>query len=115
MKKKEITIDADGKIFGRLASEIAIILRGKNLPNFLPREMSQVVVRVKNIAKIKLTGKKKEQKVYIRHTGYPGGLKFVTYEEQIKKDPGRALRFAVLGMLPKNRQRAKVIKNLIIE
>lgn len=112
---KEIIIDANGKILGRLASEIAGLLRGKNKADFLPYKMPKVIVRVKNIDKIKLTGKKAKQKIYIHHTGYPGGLKVRTYEEEIKKDPGRALRFAVLGMLPKNRQRPKIIKNLIIE
>lgn len=112
---KEITIDADGKILGRLATEIAVILRGKNSPDFLPYKMPQRVVRVKNIGKIKLTGKKTKQKVYIYHTGHPRGLRRKTYEEQIKKEPARALKSAVLGMLPKNRQRARLIKNLIIE
>jgi len=112
---KEITIDADGKIFGRLASEIAVLLRGKNSPDFLPYKMPEVIVRVKNIGKIKLTGKKTKQKIYIHHTGHPRGLRVRTYEEQIQKEPARALRLAVLGMLPKNRQRAKIIKHLIIE
>ncbi len=115
MRQKEYTIDASDKILGRLASEIALLLRGKNKMDFLPYRISEVVVRVKNIAEIKLTGKKKKQKVYIHHTGHPRGLKKITYEEQIKKDSGRALRLAVLGMLPKNRQRPKVIKRLIIE
>lgn len=112
---KEITIDADGKIFGRLATEIATLLRGKNHPSFLPYKMPRITVRVKNIDKIKLTGKKVKQKVYIHHTGYPRGLRMKTYEEQVQKDPTRAFRLAVLGMLPKNRQRTKLIKNLIIE
>ncbi|MDP1629400.1 MAG: uL13 family ribosomal protein, partial [bacterium] len=75
----------------------------------------RIIVRIKNIDKIVLTGKKTEQKVYIHHTRYAGGLRTKTYKDLIKKDPGRPLKLAVMGMLPKNRQRAKIIKNLIIE
>jgi large subunit ribosomal protein L13 len=112
---KEYIIDATDKVFGRLASEIAVILRGKHSPGFLPYKMPQITVRVKNIGKIKLTGKKTKQKVYIHHTGHPRGLRVRAYEQQLQKEPARALRFAVLGMLPKNRQRPKIINHLIIE
>ena len=114
-KSKNYNIDAAGKSLGRLATEIATLLRGKNEVNYLPRLDPMITVRVFNLNKIVLTGKKASQKIYYHYTGYPGGLKKVKYPDLIKKDPGRALRLAVLGMLHKNRLRAKLIKRLIIE
>lgn len=99
---------------GRLASEIATLLRGKNEVNYLPRLDPMITVKVSNLNKIVLTGKKASEKIYYHYTGYPGGLKKVKYSDLIKKNPGRALRLAVLGMLHKNRLRAKLIKRLII-
>ena len=108
-------IDAKGKALGRLASEIAVTLRGKKEINYLPYLDPMVVIKVINVDKILLTGKKSIQKTYRYHTGYPGGLKTVKYLELIKKDKGRALKLAVLRMLNKNRLRAKLMKRLIIE
>lgn len=115
MANKIYNIDAAGKSLGRLASEIAILLRGKNEVNYLPSLDPMITVRVFNLNKIVLTGKKASEKIYYHYTGYPGGLKKVKYPDLIKKDPGRALRLAVLRMLHKNRLRAKLIKRLIIE
>ena len=115
MKEKTHTIDATGKSLGRLAGQIALLLRGKNKTDFVPyKEMGDFVV-VKNIRKIRLTGKKLEQKKYYRHSGFLGGLKEVPMEKIFKVNPGEVLREAVFGMLPKNRLRVKQIKKLKIE
>ena len=114
-KPKTYNIDAAGKSLGRLASEIAVLLRGKKEINYFPHLDPMVTVKVANINKVLLTGRKSTQKIYRYHTGYPGGLKEVGYRELIKKDRGRALRMAVLRMLHKNRLRAKLIKRLVIE
>jgi len=114
MARKTHTIDAAGKVLGRLASEIVILLRGKQKPDFLPyKDMGDFVV-VKNIDKIKLTGKKFEKKIYFRHSGYLGGLKETPLKKIFGVNPGEILKKAVLGMLPKNKLRAKQIKRLKI-
>lgn len=107
-------IDATNKILGRLASEIAKILQGKHKANFLPYKKCKEVIEVVNVDKIKITGKKLKDKIYWRHSGYPGGLKKVTLKELFEKDPGEVLKRAVLGMLPKNRLRRQRIKRLKI-
>lgn len=114
-KSKNYNIDATGKSLGRLATEIATFLRGKNEVNYLPSLDPMITVRVFNLNKIVLTGKKASEKIYYHYTGYPGGLKKVKYPDLIKKGSGRALRLAVLRMLHKNRLRAKLMKRLIIE
>jgi large subunit ribosomal protein L13 len=114
IERKTHTIDAAGKVLGRLATEISVLLRGKNNPNFLPRlDMGDFVV-VKNIDKIKITGRKLDNKIYYRHSGFLGHLKKTTMRKLIEKKPGEPLRQAVLGMLPKNKLRAKQIKRLKI-
>ena len=115
MEQKTHTIDASGKVLGRLATEIAILLRGKQKPTFVPyKEMGDFVV-VKNTNKIKLTGKKAEQKVYYHHTGFLGGLKETPIKKLLKENPKEILRKAVFGMLPKNKLRAQQIKRLKFE
>ncbi len=115
MERQTHTIDATGKVLGRLASEIAILLRGKHKPDFTPsKDMGDFVI-VKNIEKLKITGKKLEQKKYYRHSGYPGGLKEKTLKKLFKENPGEVLRKAVFGMLPKNKLRSKQIRRLKIE
>ncbi len=115
MEQKKHTIDASGRILGRLATEIAVLLRGKNKPGFVPyKEMGDIVV-VKNADKIVLSGKKMEQKKYYHHSGYLGGLKEVSIKKIFQNDPGDILRRAVMGMLPKNKLRSKQIKNLKFE
>ncbi len=115
MERKTHTIDATNKVFGRLATEIAVLLRGKNKPGFvLNKDMGDFIV-VKNADKIKITGKKFEQKIYYHHTGYLGGLKKVPLKKLFEKNPAEILKKAVFGMLPKNKLRAKQIKRLKIE
>ena len=108
-------IDASDKVLGRLAVEIAILLRGKRKPDFAPYKDIGDFVVVKNINKIKLTGKKREKKIYYHHSGYLGGLKEIPFEKLFEKNPGQVLRKAVFGMLPKNKLRAKQIKRLKVE
>ena len=95
-------IDAEGRVLGRLATEIATILRGKDKPVYDPSVDRGDFVVVINAGKIRLTGKKLQQKRAYRHSGYPGGLRSVTYEELLKTHPERAIQAAVRGMLPKN-------------
>jgi len=108
----EYTIDANNKILGRLAVEIANLLRGKSKPNFAPYLDIEDQVIIYNTDKIKVTGRKLKQKLYWRHTGYPGGIKKQTLAELMKKDSREVVRKAVYGMLPKNKLRAKMIKRL---
>lgn len=112
MERKTHILDATNKILGRLASEIAILLRGKQKPDFLPYKDMGDFVTVKNVGKIRLTGRKMEQKKYYRHSGYPGGLKEIHLKKLFKKDPGQILKIAIWGMLPKNKLRARQIKRL---
>jgi large subunit ribosomal protein L13 len=96
-------IDASGQVLGRLATQIASILRGKHKPTFTPSMDGGDFVIVVNAEKVKITGRKAYQKVYYRHTGYPGGLRETSYRDMQTKHPDRIIRFAVKGMLPKNR------------
>ena len=105
-------IDASDKVLGRLATEIATILRGKNRPDFLPHKVSDNKVIVFNTSKIVVTGKKFKDKKYFRYSGYPGGIRTDTFEELFKKDPNAPLEKAIYGMLPKNKLRDKILKNL---
>jgi len=106
------TIDASGKILGRLATDIAILLQGKNRPDYCPYLDTGDNVIIINTSKIKVSGRKSEQKKYYRHSGYIGSLKEITYEKLFAKDPNKILRKAVYGMLPKNKLRAKMLKRL---
>lgn len=115
IKRETVTIDVEGKILGRIATEIAVLLRGKNKPDFAPNKDMGDVVMIKNIEKIKVTGKKYEDKIYYRHSGYLGSLKEEPYKKVFKKDPSIVLRKAVYGMLPKNKLRDKQIKRLKFE
>lgn len=109
---KNQAIDASDKILGRLASQVAVLLRGKHKPAFLPNVQPQEEVTVFNTDKIKVSGKKMRQKMYTHHTGYPGGLRQERLAEAFERDSRWVLREAVLGMLPKNKTRNKIIKNL---
>lgn len=102
VEKKWVLVDAKGKTLGRLASEVAKILSGKNKPQYSPATDTGDYVVVINAAEIELTGKKLNQKFYRYHTGYPGGLKEVRYSDLMAKKPEKALELAVKGMLPKN-------------
>ncbi len=112
IEKKWYSIDAEGKTLGRLASEIATLLRGKHKPIFTPHMDAGDYVVVVNAAKVVLTGEKLEKKIYYRHSGYVGGLKKTTAKEMLQKRPQNLIRLAVKGMLPKNslgrRQLAKL-------
>jgi large subunit ribosomal protein L13 len=96
-------VDADGQTLGRLATRIADALRGKGKTNFTPHVNTGDFVVVVNCDRIRVTGKKLEQKTYYRHSGYPGGLRERTLEEQMERDSTEVLRHAVRGMLPKNK------------
>ena len=115
MKSETYTIDATDRPLGRLATEISVLLRGKNKADFAPHTNEGGVVIIKNAEKIKFTGKKFSQKVYHHHTGYLGNLKTVPLERIFKRNPAILLKKVVLGMLPKNRLRAKAIKRLKFE
>lgn len=115
MERKIHIIDAKEKSLGRLASQIAILLRGKHKKNFDPSKDEGDVVIVKNVEKMKITGKKGEKKKYYWHSGYAGGLKEKVLKEMLRKNPQWVLKEAVLGMLPKNRLRKKIIKRLKFE
>ncbi|WP_062196919.1 50S ribosomal protein L13 [Massilibacterium senegalense] len=102
VERKWYVVDAEGQTLGRLASEVASILRGKNKPTFTPHIDTGDFVIVINAEKIQLTGNKWNDKVYYRHTGYAGGLKETTAKEMLAKFPERLIETAVKGMLPKN-------------
>ena len=102
LEKKWYVIDATDVVLGRLASQVAAILRGKNKPEFTPFLDTGDYVIVINAEKIKLTGDKLLQKTYDYHTGYPGGLKSITYKDMLIKKPEKVIELAVKGMLPKN-------------
>ena len=105
-------VDAGGKVLGRLATQIATVLRGKHHPTFTPHADLGFRVAVINADKVVVTGNKAEQKTYFRHSGYPGGDKFRTFNEQMELNPEVIIRRAVKGMLPKNRLGDKLIKKL---
>ena len=96
-------MDAEGRIVGRLATQIANILRGKHKPTFTPHVDGGDFVVVVNAAKVRLSGRKLEGKIYYRHSGYPGGLRQTTAGRVLRERPERVLRSAIVGMLPKNR------------
>jgi len=102
VRRKWYVVDAEGKPLGRLASEVAKILRGKHKPDYTPYVDTGDYVIVLNAEKVLLTGKKLDQKLYRRHSGYPGGLKETKYRDLIAKCPMKAVELAVKGMLPKN-------------
>lgn len=105
-------IDAKDKVLGRLATEVADILRGKNKAQYTPHVDTGDFVVVINAEKVQLTGKKWSQKVYYRHSGYPGGLKSISAEELLQKKPEELIRHAVRGMMPKSRLGRQMLKKL---
>lgn len=112
IEKKWYVVDATDKTLGRLASEIARVLRGKNKPIFTTYVDTGDFVIVVNAEKIKVTGKKLDQKIYYRHSGYPGGLKETTLRVMLAKKPQDVLIHAVKGMLPKNTLGRHMLKKL---
>ena len=114
VQKEWFVVDADSRVLGRLATQIARIIRGKHKPSFTPHVDCGDNVIVVNADKIRLTGKKWDDKVYVSHTGYPGGQRTVTPRELRAKDATRIIEKAVKGMLPKNRLGRQLFKNLYV-
>lgn len=114
VQKEWIVIDAENQILGRLATRVANVLRGKHKPSFTPHVDCGDNVIVINADKVRLTGKKLTEKVYVRHTGYPGGQRFSTPKEVLATFPERVVEHAVKGMLPKNKLGNAIFKNLYV-
>ena len=112
VEKEWVVIDATDQVLGRLASRVAIILRGKHKPSYTPHVDCGDNVIIINAEKIRLTGKKLTDKLYVRHTGYPGGQRFATPKELLNRKPFAVVEHAVKGMLPKNRLGAQLYRNL---
>jgi len=112
VEREWYVVDAEGKTLGRLATGIASVLRGKHKPHYSPAvDMGDYVVVV-NAEKVWVTGRKLDQKVYYRHSGYPGGLKAISLRDQLDRHPTRVLEHAVRGMLPKGRLGRRMFKKL---
>lgn len=109
-----LLIDANERVLGRLATQIATLLRGKHKPTYTPSIDGGDFVIVVNAEKIRILGRKSDQKVYYRHTGYPGGIKATPYKMMLSKHPDRILRIAVKGMLPKGRMGRHLMTKLRI-
>lgn len=105
-------VDATDQVLGRLATRIATVLTGKNKPQYAPFIVTGDHVIVINAARVRLTGQKLDQKVYYRHTGYPGGLREVTLRRLLETRPEQVIQEAVLGMLPKNKLRKRYVGRL---
>ncbi|MCB9420772.1 MAG: 50S ribosomal protein L13 [Ardenticatenaceae bacterium] len=105
-------IDAEGQTLGRLATQIAVLLRGKHKPIYSPSVDCGDFVIVVNAEKIQVTGRRLEQKKYYRHSGYPGGLSEISLRDQLQKHPNRVIEAAVRGMLPKNKLGRKMFKKM---
>ena len=114
VNKEWVLIDAENEILGRLASKAAKLLRGKYKPNFTPHVDCGDNVIIVNAEKIKLTGNKWTDKIYIRHTGYPGGQRFSTPNDLLAKKPESLIEKAIKGMLPKNRLGSELFRNLYV-
>ena len=112
IEKKWLLVDASNIPLGRLASQVALLIRGKSKPYFTPHIDCGDNVIVKNAKKIKLSGNKWKQKTYLRHTGYPGGQKSLTAEQIFSKNPSLLVEKAVRGMLPKNKLGSSIFRNL---
>ena len=112
IEREWFLVNAEGKTLGRLASEIAKILRGKHKPIYTPHLDCGDYVIVINADRVRVTGRKLDQKMYYRHSGYPGGLKIISLRDQLQKHPERVVEAAVRGMLPKNRLGRKMFKKL---
>jgi large subunit ribosomal protein L13 len=114
VERKWYVVDAEGKHLGRLATEIVRVLRGKNKPQYTPHVDVGDFVVVVNADRVAVTGRKAEQRVYRRHSGYPGGMKETSYEQMLARKPTDVLRKAVYGMMPKTRLARKQFKKLKI-
>ncbi len=112
IQREWFVVDAQGQTLGRLATQIATILRGKHKPFYTPHVDCGDFVIVVNAEKVRVTGRKLDQKIYYRHSGYPGGLRQVSLRGQLMLHPERVIEAAVRGMLPKNRLGRKLFKKL---
>ena len=112
IERKWYVVDADGQVLGRMAAQIATVLRGKNKPEFTPNEDVGDYVVVVNAAKVKVTGRKLDQKIYYHHSEYVGGMKETTLREMMEKKPTFAVEHAIKGMLPKGPLGKKCISKL---
>lgn len=112
IEREWFLVNADGKTLGRLAAEIAEVLRGKHKPIYTPHLDCGDYVIVVNAEKVRVTGRKLDQKMYYHHSGYPGGIKSISLRNQLQKHPERVLQAAVRGMLPKNPLGRKMLKKL---
>jgi large subunit ribosomal protein L13 len=112
VQREWYVVDASGQTLGRLASQVARILRGKHKPIYSPSVDTGDHVIVVNAEKVHVTGRKLDQKIYYRHSGYPGGLKEITLRNLLQKHPTRVIEHAVRGMLPKNRLGRRMFKKL---
>lgn len=115
ISRKLYKLDATNQAVGRLSSQIALILRGKNKPEYLPHMDCGDIVEVSNINFLKFTGKKLEQKEHIRYSGHQGGIKRIKIKDLLKTNPGKILQHAVREMLPPTRLRNNMMKRLIIK
>lgn len=111
----EYELDVKGKNLGRAASVAAAILRGKNRPDFVPHLVPKIKLKILNVSEIFLKKEKKEKKFYKRYSGYPSGLKKIKMRDVLTKDSREVFKKAVWGMLPKNKLKSKLIKNLLFE
>ncbi len=112
VERRWFVVDAEGRTLGRLATQVATILKGKHKPEYAPHLDVGDYVVVLNAEKIHVTGGKLDKKIYYRHSGYPGGLSEMTLREQLAKHPTRAVELAVRGMLPKNRLGRRMLRKL---
>lgn len=112
IERKWYVVDAEGKNLGRMASQIAMILRGKNKPIYTPHVDCGDYVIVINAEKVAVTGNKRKEKIYKRHTGYPGGLRETTFEKMMEKHPTEVVRHAVKGMMPNGKLGRQMYKKL---
>ena len=112
VERKWYVVDAEGKTLGRMASEVAAILRGKNKPTFTPHVDCGDYVIVINAEKVAVTGKKRQEKIYKRHTGYPGGLRELTFEQLLEKHPEEVVKHAIKGMMPTGKLGRQMYKKL---
>ena len=114
VNKLWVLVDAEGQTLGRLASKVAILLRGKHKPNFTPHVDCGDNVVIINASKVNLTGKKWEDKTYIRYTGYPGGQRSLSANQLFEKNPSTIIEKSVKGMLPKNKLGSELFRNLYV-
>jgi len=112
IERRHYVVDADGQVLGRLATQVASVLRGKGKTYFSPHLDTGDFVIIVNAEKIKITGSKMDQRTYFRHSGHPGAGKFTTVRQMMEKRPEEVVRHAVKGMLPKNKLGRKMLKKL---